>query len=130
MVGHLEDGCVAESDALLLEWRHRIVANCEQDEFLSRLFDAQVIPVALLFDLVLRHKLLSRCGCIACCEGIGRVCSWIGLYRVVPGGVANDEPALALGDRTHQMAVLLSLFVNILPSSSLSLSTASGVITR
>jgi hypothetical protein len=30
---------------------------------------------------------------------------------VVPGGVADDEPVLALGDRTRQMAVLLSLFV-------------------
>ncbi len=28
-----------------------------------------------------------------------------------PGGVANDEPVLALGDRTRQMAVLLSLIV-------------------
>ncbi len=98
MFDHLEDGCVAESDVLLLEWCHRIVANGIQDEFLSRLFDAQVVPVALLFDLVLRHELLVRCGCIACCEGIGRVCSWIGSYRVVPGGVANDEPVLALGN--------------------------------
>jgi len=30
---------------------------------------------------------------------------------VGPGGIANDEPVLALGDRTRQMAILLSLFV-------------------
>ncbi len=28
-----------------------------------------------------------------------------------PGGIANDEPVLTLGDRTRQMAVLLSLIV-------------------
>ncbi len=28
-----------------------------------------------------------------------------------PGGIANDEPILAFGDRTCQMAVLLSLSV-------------------
>ena len=28
-----------------------------------------------------------------------------------PGGIANDKPVLALGDRTRQMAILLSLFV-------------------
>jgi hypothetical protein len=30
---------------------------------------------------------------------------------VVPGGIADDEPVLALGDRNLQMAVLLSLIV-------------------
>jgi hypothetical protein len=44
MVNHLKDDCVAESDVLLLEWRNRIVADGVQDEFLSRLFDAQVVP--------------------------------------------------------------------------------------
>jgi hypothetical protein len=111
VVDHLEDGCVAESNVLLLEWHHRIVADGVQDEFLACLFDAQVVPVALLFDLVLHHKLLARRGCIACCEGIGRVCAWIDQYRVVPGGVANNEPVLPLGDRTRQMAVILSLIV-------------------
>ena len=43
--------------------------------------------------------------------GVGRVRSWVGRYRVVPGGAADDEPVLALGDRTRQMALLLSLFV-------------------
>ena len=28
-----------------------------------------------------------------------------------PGGIANDKPVLALGDRTRQMAILLSLFI-------------------
>ena len=107
----LEDGCVAKSDVLLLEWRHRIVADGVQDEFLARLFDAQVVPVAFLFDLVLRHELLGRHGCIVCCEGVGRVCAWIDWCRVVPGGIADDEPVLALGDRNLQMAVLLSLIV-------------------
>jgi len=51
VVNHLEDGYVAESDVLLLEWHDRIVANSIQEEFLARLFDAQVVPVALLFDL-------------------------------------------------------------------------------
>ena len=97
MVDHLEDGCVSESDVLLIEWRHSIVTDGIQDEFLSCLFDAQVVPVALLFDLVLRHELLARCGCIACCEGIGRVCSWIERYRVGPGGIIDDEPVLTLG---------------------------------
>ena len=39
-------------------------------------------------------------------------------YRVGPGGVADDEPVLALGDRTRQMAVLLSLIVVMGLSSS------------
>ncbi len=107
----MEDGCVTKSDVLLLEWRHRVVANGVQDEFLARLLDAQVVPVALLFNLVLRHKLFARRGCIACCEGVGRVCSWVERYRVGPGGVADDELVLALGDCTRQMAVLLSLFI-------------------
>jgi hypothetical protein len=136
MVDHLKDDCVAKSNVLLLEWRHRIVAAGVQDEFLSRLFDAQVVPLALLFDLVLRHELFSRRGCIACCEGVCRVCSWVGRYHVVPGGAADDEPVLALGDHTRQMAVLLSLLVVVgLRHSEYSaklvfeLSTASGMIT-
>ena len=36
---------------------------------------------------------------------------WIKRYHVGPVGAADDEPVLALGDRTRQMAVLLSLFV-------------------
>jgi hypothetical protein len=105
VVDHLEDGCVPESDLLLLEWGHRIVADGVQDEFLARLFNAQVVPVALLFDLVLHHELLVHCSCIACREGVGRVCAWINRYCVVPGGVADEESVLALGDRTRQMAV-------------------------
>ncbi len=97
MVDHLEDGCVAESDVLLLEWRHCIVADGVQDEFLARLFDAQVVPVALLSDLVLRHELLARRGCIACCKGVGRVCAWIERYRVGPGGVAMTSLYLLSG---------------------------------
>jgi len=91
VVNYLEDGCVAESNVLLLEWRHRIAADGLQDEFLARLFDAQVVPVALLFDLVLRLELLACHGCIACCEGIGRVCAWMERYRVGPGDVADDN---------------------------------------
>ena len=83
MIDHLEDGCVSESNILFFEWRHSIVSDGIQDEFLSCLFDAQVVPVALLFDLVLCHELLSRRCCIACCEGVGRVRSWVGRYRVV-----------------------------------------------
>jgi hypothetical protein len=71
VINHLKDGCVTKSDVLLLEWRHRIVADGVQDKFLSCLFDAQVVPVALLFDLVLHHELLSLHGCIACCKGVG-----------------------------------------------------------
>ena len=101
MIDHLKDGCVTKSNVLLLEWRHRIVANVVQDEFLARLYDAQVVPVALLFDIVLLHELLACCGCIACCKGVDRVCAWIERYREGSGGVADDEPVLA---------VLLSLF--------------------
>ncbi len=90
-----------------------IIANGVKDEFLPHLFDAQVIPVALLLDFVLHHKLFV-CGYRI--VGIGSICgvrSWVGGYSVGPGGVANDETVLALGDHTCQMAVLLSLSVVI-----------------
>ncbi len=75
----------------------------------SCLFDAQIVSVALLFDLVLHYKLLAHCSCNASGEGIGRVCSWVGWYHVCPCRIAHDEPILALRDHTCQMAVLLSL---------------------
>ncbi len=136
MFNHLQDGHVAETDVLFLEWRHCIVANSVQDEFLACLFEAQVVLVVLLFNFVLRHELLACCGCITCCKGVGRVCAWIDWYRVGPGWVSDDEPVLTFGDCTCQMAVLLSLFVvmgfyrvEYTAKLVLSLSTASGVIT-
>ncbi len=113
MVDHHKYRGVANTDVLLLEGHDRVVANYVKDEFLPCLFDVQVIPVTVLLDFVLCHKLFA-CGCrITGIEGICGVRSWVGGYRVGPGGVANDKPVLALGDRTCQMAVLLSLSVGI-----------------
>jgi hypothetical protein len=96
---------------LVLEGGDCVVANGVKDEFLPRLFDAQVIPVTLLLDFVLPHKLFA-CGCrVAGIEGICRVRSSVGGYRVGPGGVANDKSVLAFGDCTCQVARLLSLSV-------------------
>ena len=111
MFDHFQDSCVAKSDVELLEWRHRIVANGVQDEFLACLFNAQVIPVVPLLNFVLPHKLLAHCGCITCCKGIGKVCAWIDWYHVGQSWVSNDKPVLTFGDCTCQMAVLMSLFV-------------------
>jgi hypothetical protein len=93
---------------LFLEGSNCVVANCVKDEFLPCLFDVQVILVTLLLNFVLCHELFE-CGCrIAGIEGTCEVCSWVGGYRVGPGVIANDEPVLAFGDRTCQMAILLS----------------------
>ncbi len=111
MIDHLEDGCVPETDILLLEGGYGVVADGVKDEFLSSLFDAEIVAVALLRDLVLRDKLLaSRC-CISRVECVGRVRSWVGWYRVCLGCVADDEPILGFGDRAGQVAVFLTLVV-------------------
>jgi hypothetical protein len=96
---------------LLLEGSNCVVPNCIKDEFLPCLFNVQVIPVTLLLDFVLCHELFASGCCIAGIEGICGVRSWVGGYRVGPGGIANDEPVLAFGDCTCQMALLLSLSV-------------------
>ncbi len=48
MVDHSEHRRVSETDVELFEWRECIVANHVQDEFLTGLFDAKVVAVALL----------------------------------------------------------------------------------
>ncbi len=96
---------------MLLDWGDCVVADGVKDEFLPGLFNVQVIPVTLLLDFVLCHKLFARGCCIAGTEGICGVRSWVGGYRVGPGGVVDDEPVLAFGDPTYQMAILLSLSV-------------------
>ncbi len=96
---------------MLLEGGYCVISDGVKDEFFPCLFDAQVIPVTLLLDFVLRHKLFVRGCCVAGIEGICGVCSWVGGYRVGPGGIANEEPVLAFGDCSCQMAVLLSLIV-------------------
>jgi hypothetical protein len=100
-----------KTNILLFEGGNCVVANSVQDEFLPHLFNVQVIPVTLLLDFVLHHKLFAQ-GCrFAGIEGICGVCSWVGRYRMGPGGIANDEPVLAFGDYACQMAVLLPLSV-------------------
>ncbi len=70
-----------------------------------------MIPVALLLDFALCHKLSAR-GCrIAGTEGICGVHFWVTGYHVDPGGIANDKSVLAFGNCICQMAVLLSLSV-------------------
>jgi hypothetical protein len=128
---------VSKTNILLLVGGDCIVSDGVKDEFLPRLFNIQVIPVTFLLGFVLYYELFAPGCCVAGNEGICGVCSWVGGYRVGPGGVAAEKPVLAYGDCTCQMAVLLSLsvvmgvlaMVKIPPSSSLSLSMASGVIT-
>ncbi len=60
MIDHLEDGGVAESDVLLLEGGNGVVADRIEDELFAGLFDAQVVAVALLLDIVLGNELLAR----------------------------------------------------------------------
>jgi hypothetical protein len=103
MINHLEDGCVPETDILLLEGGYGVVADGVKDEFLSGLFDAEIVAVALLRDLVLRNKLLASCCCVSRVECIDGVRSWVGWYRVCPGCIADDKPILGFGDPAGQV---------------------------
>ena len=77
MIDHLEDGCFPKTNVLLFEGGYGVVSDGVQDEFLSGLFNAEVVLVTLLLDLVLGDELLPRCGGVASGEGICRVCAWV-----------------------------------------------------
>jgi hypothetical protein len=64
-----------------LEGGNCVIADGIKDEFLPRLFNAQVIPVALLLDFVLHHKLFAHGCLVAGVEGICGVRSWVGVLN-------------------------------------------------
>ena len=65
MVDHSKHPHVSEANVLFFEWCECIIAYRVQDQLFSGLFSAQVVVVALLEDLVLRHKLSLLGGHVA-----------------------------------------------------------------
>ncbi len=86
MVNHLEDGCVAKSDVLLLEWRHRIVAAGVQDEFLAI---KQLLNLSTVFVVDVKVVYIYECLGIVVCVFPSRI---VGLFHLCCGLILGERP--------------------------------------